>query len=230
MSHGQFAPPPPGALRRRQPCTPKPTLQFQVDDYPGKMAMRSMSQGQFVHPPPAAIRRRQPYVPKATMTFKDHDFPLPLSTHQTSFQQYHVPPKQLICPPKNQFQKDTLQDVPGTYNKLARTTSADAFMSKPIWTREPFLPPSSIASQYTSSEGWRFNQAGTTSATAYKSLVTPKMRESCRPSTNSSMSFFEAGETGRMNLSTSSAAFPEHDVRWSRRQSCKPTQSSTRPF
>ena len=160
-SHDHFVHPPSSAFHRQESCKPKPVMNFEAHGYPGGLVRRSATHDQFMHPPSHMLRRRPPCKPKERIKFEDPEVPLPLSTHQTSFQNLGIPTKQLICRSKNAFKKETLRDVPGTYNPVSRTTSADAFLQKPLSTREPCMPPTNIASHYTSAEGWRFNQAGT---------------------------------------------------------------------
>lgn len=230
-SHDHFVHPPSSAFHRQESCKPKPVMNFEAHGYPGGLVRRSATHDQFMHPPSHMLRRRPPCKPKERIKFEDPEVPLPLSTHQTSFQNLGIPMKQLICRPKNAFKKETLRDVPGTYNPVSRTTSADAFLQKPLSTREPCMPPTNIASHYTSAEGWRFNQAGTTSSTAYRSLITPTVRESCRPATTSSLPMLYFNETGnQLARTTSSDAFQQVDVRLFKRQSCKPVDTSRRPY
>jgi hypothetical protein len=190
-----------------------------------KTVMRSASHDQFQHPPSSSIRRREPCMPQPRLQFQDKDFPLPLTTHKAHFSDRGLPKQLPNCRPKHLINDDTL----GSVKTLARTTSADAFLSKPLSTRQLCRPPSS--SGFFSGDNWIFNQGGTTNSAHFKFMIRPSMRESCRPATTSALPFLTANETGgRLARSTSRDAFQAHDVRIFTRQSCKPTDTSQRPY
>ena len=185
---------------------------------------RSASHDQFSHPPPSAIRRREPCTPQPRLTFQDKDVPLPLSSHKAHFCDRGLPKQLPSCRPKHLIKDGTL----GSIKTLPRTTSADAFLAKPLATRQLCRPPSSPG--FFSGDGWRFNQSGTSHSSQFKCLVRPAMRESYRTATISALPFLNANEPGRLARSTSRDAFQAHDVRLFTRQSFKPVDTSKPPY
>ena len=189
---------------------------------------RSTSHDQFLRPPLHCLRRGRPCTAPQSQTLWYEDSPLPLTSHKSHFPDPCGTGRRPLCRPEStKLAAELKYEAPFG---LARTTSQDAFLSKPYMRRQPIKPPSAARPPFSSIDAAGFEPEGTTTAVHYQQKMYAR-RQLCRPPSTSSLPFASADVIGRpLPRTTSRDAFQVYDVRLTKRKPCTPVHSSKPPY